>query len=83
MTLKKVHDCLATRLPIEQIPITWDSMGYTSEAFNRWASDPTFAGWTGDLPIEEEVRIIVELLQAQPGDSLLDVACGYVDTPYC
>lgn len=77
MTLKEVYDYLAGRLPIEQIPVTWDSTGYTSEVFNRWASDLTFPGWTGDLPTEEEVRIIIDLLQAQPGDSLLDVACGY------
>jgi len=77
MTLKEVYDYLAARLPIEQVLVTWDSTGYTSEAFNRWASDPTFPGWTGDRPTEEEVRIIIDLLQAQPGDSLLDMACGY------
>lgn len=77
MTLREVYDYLAGRLPIEQVPVTWDSTGYTSEVFNRWASDLTFPGWTGDRPTKEESRIIVDLLQAQPGDSLLDVACGY------
>ena len=77
MTLKEAYDYLASRLPIEQVPLTWDSTGYTSEAFNLWASDPNFPGWTGDRPTEDEVRVIVELLKVQPGDSLLDVACGY------
>jgi SAM-dependent methyltransferase len=77
MTLKEVYEYLETRVPIEQVPITWDSTGYTSETFNRWASDPTFPGWTGDRPTEDEVSVIIDLLQAQPGDSLLDVACGY------
>jgi len=77
MNLKEIYNYLAGRLPIKQIPITWDSTGYTSETFNRWASDPSFPGWPGDRPTEEEVRIIIDLLQAQPGDSLLDVACGY------
>lgn len=77
MTLKEVYEYIVDRLPIEQIPITWDSMGYISEVFNSWVSGPTFTGWTGDRPTEEEARIIINLLQAQPGDSLLDVACGY------
>jgi cyclopropane fatty-acyl-phospholipid synthase-like methyltransferase len=77
VTLKDIHDYLVHRLPIEQIPLNWDSTGYTSDAFNRWAGDPTFAGWAGDLPTEEEVRVIVELLQTRSGDTLLDVACGY------
>lgn len=77
MTLKEVYEYLETRLPIEQVPITWGSTGYTSETFNRWVSDPTFPGWTGDRPTEEEASIIIDLLQTQPGDSLLDVACGY------
>jgi SAM-dependent methyltransferase len=77
MTLKKIYNYLADRLPIEQIPITWNSTGYTSEAFNRWASDLNFPGWASDRPTEEETRTIVELLQARNGESLLDVACGY------
>ncbi|MCZ6677345.1 MAG: methyltransferase domain-containing protein [Candidatus Poribacteria bacterium] len=77
MTLKDVYNHLAQRLPIEQIPLTWEAMGYTSEAFNRWVSDPDFSGWTGDLPTAEEARVIVNLLKTQPGNSLLDVACGY------
>ena len=78
MTLIEIHRYLDSRLPVEQIPLTWDSTGYTSEAFNSWASDEiTFSEWTGDRPTEEEVRIIVELLKAEPGDSFLDVACGY------
>ncbi len=77
MNTKKTLERLAARLPIEEIPLTWDDTGYTSEAFNRWASDPAFAGWSGDLPAEDEVRVMVELLGARPGESLLDVACGY------
>ncbi len=77
MTLKEIYDHLAGRVPIERLPLTWDSTGYTSEAFNRYVSDPAFTGWTGDLPTEEEAQIIVKLLKAQAGDSLLDVACGY------
>jgi SAM-dependent methyltransferase len=77
MTLERLCDHLANRLPMEQIPLTWHSTGYTSEAFNRWASDSSFPGWTGDRPTEDEARIIVQLLEAQPGHSLLDVACGY------
>jgi ubiquinone/menaquinone biosynthesis C-methylase UbiE len=77
MNLKEIYDSLASRLPVEHIPMTWASTGYTSEAFNRYAGAPDFTGWTGDLPTEEEVQIIVKLLKAQAGDSLLDVACGY------
>jgi len=77
MTLKEIYDHLASRLPVEHIPLTWDSTGYTSQAFNCYAGDPAFTGWTGDLPTVEEVRVIVKLLRAQAGDSLLDVACGY------
>ena len=51
MTLKEIHKYLDSRLPVEQIPLTWDSTGYTSEAFNNWASDQmTFSEWTGDRP---------------------------------
>ncbi len=77
MTLREMYDYLTSRLPVEQIPLTWDSTGYTSEAFNEWASDPDFPGWQGDRPAEEEVRVIVELLKARLGDSIVDVACGY------
>ena len=78
MTLKEICKYLDGRLPVERIPLTWDSTGYTSEDFNDWASDQTtFAGWAGDRPTEEEVGIIAELLQAKPGNSFLDVACGY------
>jgi SAM-dependent methyltransferase len=77
MTLREMYDYLTSRLPVEQIPLTWDSTGYNSEAFNQWASDPDFPGWEGDRPTEEEVRVIVELLKARLGDSILDVACGY------
>ena len=50
MTLKKLYDYLARRLPIEQIALIWDATGYTSEAFNHWASDSSFSGWTGISP---------------------------------
>ena len=83
MTLKEVYDYLAGRLPIEQIPLIWDSTGYTSEAFDRWVSDTTFSGWTGDLPTEEEVQIIVELLKAQPGLPSWMWLVAMVDTPCC
>lgn len=55
----------------------WDSTGYTSESFERWARAPGFPGWKGDLPTEEEARVMVELLEPRRGDALLDVACGY------
>lgn len=77
MTLEGIYDYLTSRLPVEQIPLTWDSTGYTSEAFNEWASDPDFPGWEGDRSTEDEVRVIVELLKVRLRDSILDVACGY------
>jgi glycine/sarcosine N-methyltransferase len=77
MTIREAYDYLIRRLPIEKLPITWDTTGYTSEVFNRWVSDATFKGWTGDRPTGEEARVITSLLQVQPGHSLLDVACGY------
>ena len=77
MMVNEIYDYLVHRQPIEQIPLNWDSMGYTSEAFNRWVFSSGFPGWKGDLPTEDEVRVIVELLKPKPGDSLLDVACGY------
>lgn len=77
MTLNEIHEYLAGRTAIEKVPLNWDSTGYTSETFNHWAGSPGFSGWMGDLPTEDEVRVIVKLLKVQPGDSLLDVACGY------
>jgi len=77
MTLQEIHDFLAQRLPVERLPLDWDSTGYTSPAFDQQFSSPDFPGWAGDLPTEEEARIIVQLLEAKRGDSLLDVACGY------
>lgn len=76
-TLKELQKYLSELLPIEKIPLTWDSMGYTSEHFNKWVSDQSFTGWKEELSTEEEVAVIAKLLEVKPGDSLLDVACGY------
>ncbi len=64
MILNEIYDYLVHRQSIEQIPLNWDSMGYTSEAFNRWAFISGFLGRKGDLPTEDEVRVIVELPKA-------------------
>ena len=63
--------------PIAQLPLTWDDSGYTSESFNREVAAETFDGWDGDLSAEEETDVMAHLLQVQPAESLLDVACGY------
>ena len=63
--------------PIAQLPLTWTDSGYTSETFNSEVAAETFDGWDGDLSSEEEVDVMAHLLQAQPDQSLLDVACGY------
>ena len=77
MNTKDIHRYLAGRLPIERVPLDWDSTGYTSDSFESWASSPGFPGWVGDLPTEEEAQVMVALLEPRRGDSLLDVACGY------
>lgn len=77
MTLQDIHKLLSDRMPIDKVPIEWESSAYTTETFNRWVRDPNFTGWPGDLDTEEEVRSIAILLKPQPGDDLLDVACGY------
>ena len=77
MTLKELPKYIEGLMPIEKIPLTWDSMGYTSDSFNKWVSEQSFTGWEGDLPTEEEVAVIVKLLEVKPEDSLLDIACGY------
>lgn len=63
--------------PIEEIPISWDSMGYTSEVFNKHVRSPNFKGWSGDLPTDEEAKIITELLEVGVNNTILDVAAGY------
>ena len=77
MDLAKIHDYLTTRIRIEEIPITWDATGYTSVFFNTWVESPAFSGWSDAKSDEEEVGTIVNLLGVKPGDSLLDVCCGY------
>ena len=77
MNTKDIHQYLDRRLPIERVPLDWGSTGYTSESFERWARAPGFPGWKGDLPTEEEARVMVELLKPRRGDALVDVACGY------
>ena len=72
-----IHKYLANRVPIDQVAINWNAGGYTSDAFNQWAGGADFPGWRGDLPDEDEARVMVRLLNAGRGDSLLDVACGY------
>lgn len=77
MTLKELQKYIEGLMPIEKIPLTWDSMGYTSDSFNKWAGGQSFTGWEGDISTEEEVAVIVKLLEVKHGGSLLDVACGY------
>ena len=77
MTLQELCEYLKRLTPISEIPLIWDSMGYTSESFNEWASGISFKGWEGERPTEEEVSTIAKLLKIKHGDSLLDVACGY------
>ena len=77
MNLRDMYEHLADRTPIEDVPIRWDDLSYTSEEFNRVVRDPLFRGWSDDLPTEDEVRVIVSLMNARAGQSILDVACGY------
>ncbi len=72
-----IYNYLKQLPPIEKIPLDWDCMGYTSQSFDNWISDPNFSGWEGDLPTEKEVEVIAALLDIKRGDSLLDLACGY------
>jgi len=77
MNDRTVWSILENLAPVDQIPITWDSTGYTSAAFNAEVKSADFTGWDGDLADDEEASLIVKLLGAGPGDSILDVACGY------
>ncbi len=77
MNAKTVWGILENLVPVDQIPITWDSTGYTSAAFNAEVQSAEFTGWDGDVADDEEVSLIVKLLGAGRGDSILDVACGY------
>ena len=77
MNFNKMCDYLTSRLPIDKIPITWDSMGYTSETFNRWATSPAFSGWQDEHDTEKQTEVIARLLNFQRGETLLDVCCGY------
>lgn len=77
MTLQKLYDYLKRLIPISEIPLTWNSMGYTSESFNEWASGDFFNGWEGERSTEDEASIMSNLLKTKHGDSLLDIACGY------
>lgn len=77
MTLQELCDYLKKLTPIAEVHLTWNSMGYTSEPFNEWASGSSFNGWEGERPTEDEVSIMAKLLKIKHGDSLLDVACGY------
>ncbi|MBM3933928.1 MAG: class I SAM-dependent methyltransferase [SAR202 cluster bacterium] len=72
-----IHDYLESRTPIADLPVDWEQTGYTSDEFNRWAASLEFPGWDGDIATEEEVQVITAILNAEPGDYLLDVACGY------
>ena len=77
MDLQKILSHVNARTPIEELPFTWDGQSYISEQFNRWAGSPGFSGWPGDLSTEEETKVMAELLKVGPGESLLDVCCGY------
>jgi len=75
--VKQLLEQLAKVVPIDKLPLTWDTTGYTSDAFNKSARSESFADWGGDLPAEAEARVMAELLEATSGDRLLDVGCGY------
>jgi ubiquinone/menaquinone biosynthesis C-methylase UbiE len=77
MNFDKIYDYLTNRLPIQQIPINWDSNAYTSDSFNAWAAGPAFNEWADDRETEAEVDVMAKLLGVQRGESLLDIACGY------
>jgi SAM-dependent methyltransferase len=77
VTLPEMLAALAGRQPVEEVPVNWDAIGYTSEPFNSTIADLDSFPWDEDLPTGEETRIIVDLLGAQPSDHLLDMACGY------
>lgn len=76
MDFNNLYKLVSQLTPIDQVPLTWVS-GYTSEQFNRTAAAPDFVPWEGDRPALEEAQVIVNLLKARPGHSLLDVACGF------
>lgn len=77
MKIQRLCEYLEKLTPISEISLTWDSMNYTSESFNDWASGSSFNGWEGERSTEDEVSIMAKLLKTKHGDSLLDVACGY------
>jgi cyclopropane fatty-acyl-phospholipid synthase-like methyltransferase len=77
MELDGIIDYLAKRPEIKNVPIKWETTGYTEEFFNNWAASPAFSGWEGDRPDEEEADTIARLLEIKPGEALLDIACGY------
>jgi ubiquinone/menaquinone biosynthesis C-methylase UbiE len=77
MELEYIIDYLAKRPEIKNIPIKFESTGYTEEFFNNWAASPAFAGWEGDRPDEEEADTISRILRMKSGEALLDIACGY------
>lgn len=77
MTFAQLHSQLQNRLPIEKIPINWDDTLYTSDHFNEEAESSDFQEWKGDYPLQDEVRTIAQLLETQPGQKLLDIACGF------
>lgn len=77
MKLEIIYDYLDKRTPINEIPITWDDTGYTSESFNAWANDTTFSGWQDEHDTEKQTEVIAGLLNFKRGETLLDVCCGY------
>lgn len=77
MNINDITEYLTKRLPIQQIPITWDDTGYTSESFNAWANDPSFTGWQDEHDTEKQTGVIARLLNFERGETLLDLCCGY------
>jgi SAM-dependent methyltransferase len=77
LTFADLHIQLQNRLPIEQVPIDWENTLYTSDHFNAEAESENFYEWPGDYPTDEETRVITELLESQPSQALLDIACGF------
>lgn len=77
MTREEALDLVAGRLPVAGIAVDWERTGYTGASFDAWARSPGFTGWEGDLPAEDEVRVMTDFLGLKRGDSVLDLACGF------
>ena len=77
MHLSEVIACLRERVPIEDVPVDWDSTGYVTEDFDAWVRSDDFDGWPGAPDSDAEVAAMVKALGTHEGEALLDIACGY------